>query len=66
MEMKLSYDKAFEELQEIVQEMEEGEIGVDDLSVKVKRAAELISICKEKLSSTEEDVQKILKGIDKD
>ena len=66
MEKKLSYDKAFEELQEIVHDMEEGEIGVDDLSIKVKRAAELISICKEKLSSTEEDVQKILKGIDKD
>ena len=59
---ELSYDKAFEELQQIVRDMEEGEIGVDELSVKVKRASELIKICKTKLSSTEEDVSKILKG----
>ncbi len=63
MSKEISYDKAFEELQQIVSDMEEGEIGVDELSVKVKRASELIKICKEKLSSTEEDVSKILKGL---
>jgi exodeoxyribonuclease VII small subunit len=61
---EISYDKAFEELQQIVRDMEEGEIGVDELSVKVKRASELIKICKAKLSSTEEDVSKILKGLE--
>ncbi|MEJ6490958.1 MAG: exodeoxyribonuclease VII small subunit [Flavobacteriales bacterium] len=61
---ELSYDKAFEELQQIVRDMEEGEIGVDELSVKVKRASELIKVCKTKLSSTEEDVSKILKGLE--
>jgi exodeoxyribonuclease VII small subunit len=61
---ELSYDKAFEELQQIVRDMEEGEIGVDELSVKVKRASELIKICKTKLSSTEEGVSKILKGLE--
>jgi exodeoxyribonuclease VII small subunit len=59
-----SYDSAFEELQQIVQEMEDGEIGVDDLSVKVKRASVLIKICKEKLTSTEDDVKAILKGLE--
>ncbi|MFA7272309.1 MAG: exodeoxyribonuclease VII small subunit [Crocinitomicaceae bacterium] len=63
MSTEISYDKAFDELQQIVSDMEEGEIGVDELSVKVKRASELIKICKEKLSSTEEDVSKILKGL---
>jgi|TARA_R110000737_G_scaffold122420_1_gene154355 exodeoxyribonuclease VII small subunit len=63
MSKEISYDKAFEELQQIVSDMEEGEIGVDELSLKVKRASELIKICKEKLSSTEEDVSKILKGL---
>ena len=61
---ELSYDKAFEELQQIVRDMEEGEIGVNELSVKVKRASELIKVCKTKLSSTEEDVSKILKGLE--
>ncbi len=61
---KLSYTEAFEELQEIVQEIETGEISVDELSVKVKRASELIQICKKKLSSTEEDVNEILKKLE--
>lgn len=60
MATKLNYSKAFEELQQIVSDIEEGETGVDELAEKVKRAAELIRICKAKLTSTEEDVEKIL------
>lgn len=59
-----NYAEAFEELQQIVSEIEEGQISVDELSEKVKRAAHLINICKTKLSSTEEDVDKILKDLD--
>ena len=50
---KIKYTDAFDELQQIVLDIEDGEISVDELSVKVKRASELIKICKEKLSSTE-------------
>ena len=64
MSEKLNYTKAFEELQQIVQEIEQGEISVDELSQKVKRAATLIKICKDKLSSTEEDVSIILKELE--
>ena len=63
---KPNYTEAFEELQQIVSEIEEGQISVDELSEKVKRAAMLISICKMKLSATEEDVNKILKDLDKE
>ena len=56
---QISYTQAFEELQKIVTEIEQGEISVDELSQKVKRAAHLISICKLKLTTTEEDVNKI-------
>lgn len=59
-----NYAEAFEELQQIVSEIEEGHISVDELSEKVKRAALLINICKQKLTSTEEDVNKILKDLD--
>jgi len=65
MENKPNYSEAFEELQNIVNEIEKGEISVDKLSEKVKRASELINICKTKLSITEEDVNKILKEIEK-
>lgn len=60
-----NYTEAFEELQEIVLEIEQGEISVDELSEKVKRAAVLIKICKTKLTSTEEDVARILKELEK-
>ena len=61
MEKEINYTEAFEELQQIVGDIEEGEISVDELSIKVKRASELIKICKNKLTSTEEDVTQILK-----
>ena len=61
---KPTYAQAFEELQQIVSEIEDGQISVDELSEKVKRAAELIAICKTKLSTTEEDVNRILKDLD--
>lgn len=64
MNEKPTYTEAFEELQNIVSEIEEGQITVDELSAKVKRAAFLIKICKNKLSSTEEDVNKILKELE--
>lgn len=64
MNEKPGYTEAFEELQNIVSEIEEGQITVDELSAKVKRAAFLIKICKNKLSSTEEDVNKILKELE--
>lgn len=64
MEDKPNYSKAFTELQDIVTEIEDGEISVDELSEKVKRASQLIKICKDKLTTTEEDVNKILKEIE--
>jgi exodeoxyribonuclease VII small subunit len=61
---KPNYTEAFEELQKIVAEIESGKISVDELSEKVKRATQLIHICKQKLFTTEEDVNKILKDIE--
>ena len=59
-----TYTDAFDELQSIVSEIEQGEISVDELSEKVKRAAFLIAICKQKLTSTEEDVDRILRELE--
>jgi exodeoxyribonuclease VII small subunit len=64
MKAQPNYKEAFEELQAIIAEIEGGEIGVDQLSEKVKRAALLISICRAKLTATEGDVNKILKELE--
>jgi exodeoxyribonuclease VII small subunit len=61
---EINYRDAFDELQEIVSDMEDGQINVDELAQKVKRATELIRICKSKLTATEGDVQKILKELE--
>ena len=60
----MNYTNAFEELKGIVTEIEQGEISVDELSEKVKRATELIKFCKLKLTTTEEDVNAILKELE--
>jgi len=63
MKKEIPYTQAIEELEEIVSSIENEDVNVDELSVKVKRAAELIKICKSKLHNTEEEVNNILKDI---
>lgn len=58
-----TYTEAFEELQNIVREIERGDILIDELSEKVKRAKELINVCKSKLGDTEKDVNKLLASL---
>ena len=60
MEDTYTYNDAFEELQTIVSEIESGYINVDDLTEKIRRASQLISVCKAKLTSSEEEVEKLL------
>lgn len=66
MSEKMSYTEAFEELQRLVNDIESGEISVDLLAEKVKRAATLIKICRQKLTTTEADVNQILKGLEEE
>lgn len=53
---KLSYEAAVKELQEIINELQAEIVSIDELSNKVKRAAELIKYCKEKLRTTEKEI----------
>lgn len=59
----ISYTEAYNELQEIVSEMENSEINIDELDTRIKRASELLIICKDKLFKTEKNVQDILEEI---
>ena len=65
MTMETNYKEAFEELQQIVKEIEAGSVSVDALATKVQRAAKLIEICRLKLTSTEETVNDILKDLER-
>jgi exodeoxyribonuclease VII small subunit len=60
---QMSYTEAKKELTEIVTAIETGELDVDALTKKVKRATELILFCRTKLTHTDEELQKILNDI---
>jgi exodeoxyribonuclease VII small subunit len=54
------YGASYEELQNILAALEQGEIDVDDLSAKVKRAAELIESCQKRLKDAEVEVKRVV------
>lgn len=60
---EISYTQAKKELTDIVAAIEAGELNVDALTQKVKRASELILFCREKLTHADEELQKILDNI---
>ena len=60
MKEELTYTEAFEQLQTIVTQMEHADISVDDLSENIKKASKLIKICRDKLTKTEEEVNKTI------
>lgn len=64
MEQDLTYDKAYAELKSIAQQIDSESITVDVLAEKVKRAADLIKFCQEKLKATETEVDKIIKQME--
>ena len=57
---KFSYEKSITELEGIIEELDQGEIGIDTLSVKVKKAKELLLKCQEKLRATEKEIDEIM------
>lgn len=60
----VKYTKAVQKLDEIIAKIESEEIDVDELSVKVKEAVELIKICKAKIDKAEMEVKKVVENFD--
>lgn len=54
-----SYAEASGELEQILQDIESGEIDLDVLTEKVERAAQLLTICRQKLAATATKVKKV-------
>jgi exodeoxyribonuclease VII small subunit len=66
MEKNLTYELAYEELQQITIAIENETVTIDQLAVKLKRAADLISFCASRLRTTESEVAKILDQLNHD
>lgn len=59
MSNELTYEQAFSELEQIVKKIEQGNTSIDTLADNLKRANELITICRNKLHKAEEDIKAI-------
>lgn len=57
---KFQYKNALNEIEQIVNKIENEEIDIDELSELVKRAAELIKMCKTKLRTTGQELDEII------
>lgn len=57
---KISYAEAIDEIEAILQNIEEGQLDVDELAEKVSRVTELLKLCRDRLHKTEKQIGKIL------
>ena len=58
---QVGYTEAIAEIEEILEKFSKEELDVDTLASNVKRATELIKICKQRIRKAESDVEEILK-----
>lgn len=57
---EIKYEEAVAQLEKIVDKMENDELDIDQLSDQLKRAKELVKLCKDKLTKTDEEIKKLL------
>jgi len=63
-EQELSYQTAVTELDEILAELEDEALDVDILGDRVARASELISFCRERITSAQTQVEQIVADLE--
>ena len=60
---KLSFGEAVREVEEILAGLEQDDVDIDRLGDEVKRAVELIQVCREKLEKTDREVRDLVSGL---
>ncbi len=60
MNNEFKYEEAVREIEQIVAKMESNTTGIDAMAEQLKRAQELIKLCKDKLTKTDEEIKKVL------
>ena len=56
----MKYEEALAQLEDIVGKMEEGQLDIDTLGEQLKKAKELIKLCKDRLTKTDEEIRMIM------
>jgi len=57
---RMKYEEALKELEQIVSRMENNEVGIDEMTTQLKRAKQLIKLCRDRLTKTDEEIKKML------
>ena len=60
---EMSYDEAVTELQAILSDMQSETLSIDDLTFSIKRASELLQSCRDRLHSTEKEVNSVIEKL---
>ena len=63
-EDEMTYRSAFARLQDIVAEIESGEVDVDALTASVKEATQLVAFCRARLTATQREIAQALKDVE--
>ena len=63
---ELSYVQAVKRLDEILERIERGEVDIDELSALVEEAANLVSLCRKKLTQAEMQVKRITERLERE
>ena len=57
---QITYEQAMTQLEALAAQMEKGELGIDELSQRLKEAQRLIKFCRQKLLNVEKEIHDIL------
>jgi exodeoxyribonuclease VII small subunit len=59
-----TYAEAIARIDAILEQIETGELDVDELATRVKEASELLKLCKAKLFNTSHEIEQVLKDME--
>ncbi len=60
---EFSFNEAMSKIEEIIRNIESGELDLDKLSDEVKTATDLIRQCQKKLKTTEEEINSLFRDL---
>lgn len=63
MEEKISYNAAIDELGKILNNLQSDKCDIDTMVAQTRRAAELIALCRQRLTATEEELRTALESL---
>ncbi len=63
---EIRFGEAIEQLEGILQRVEAEEIDIDDLAEELRKAAELLDVCRGKIRKAELEVTQIVQALDED